>query len=1045
MNAKWRDRFLVASSLGIFAVGILNAQSKPGAAEKVDYNRDVRPIITKCFTCHGPSSDKGAAGLRLDTFKGATLKLSSGQTAIVPGKPKDSELIARINATDDALMPPADTHKTLSKAEKQVLFDWIAQGAEYKEHWAFVKPTRPTPPAVKDKTWAHNDIDKFILAKLEEHHLKPELEADKRTLIRRVTLDITGLPPTPQEVDAFMKDTSKNAYEKLVNRLLKSSRYGERMAMDWMDYSRYADSNGYQADFERFQSRWRDWVINSFNKNMPYDQFTIEQIAGDLLPNATTDQKLATAFNRNHRINTEGGVIAEEWRIENVIDRVETTSAVWLGLTSGCARCHDHKYDPLTQKDFYRLTAFFNNVPESGTGEERPVNHPPLLKATTPEEAATLESLKIQVASLDTKIAERLNANAPKAAEWKLAAPAPTVDKGLASSFIFSPTTSSNYKLEGKTSFDFGRATGSLVLNNGEGFADLGNAGDYESDQPFSYGAWVKADSISGAPFSRMDDMDNYRGWDCFLAEGKVMAHIISKWPENALKITSKPMMPKGQWVHIFLTYDGSKKPSGFKMYMDGKQVETITETDSLKESIRTKVSAKIGRRTTGEYFSGQVDDFSIYNRVLDPKEVETLASANPAARLLTIPADKRTTDQKNLITRLWSTENDPTYADLTKERATVAKKQQDLDASIPNVMVMAEMPKPRDCYVLVRGEYDKHGAKVTAGLPSFLPPMPAGLPNNRLGFAKWVVSADNPLTSRVTVNRLWERFFGQGIVSTVEDFGTRADFPTHPELLDWMATEFIRLKWDLKGFIKEVVMSSTYRQSSNITAAKMAVDPTNKWLSHGPRFRLQGEVIRDQALFAAGLLVDKIGGPSVRPYEPEGIWDETNFYGNLRNYMHDKGEGLYRRSLYTIWKRTAAPPNMLLFDVPSREACRVRRSRTDTPLQALTLMNDETYVEASRVLAQKMIHEGGSSPEARITDGFRRVLSRAPTASEMKLMVANVKKRTEKFRQKPELAKTLINVGDSPVDKKIDQAELAAYTLTASTLLNLDETLTKE
>ncbi len=1035
----------MAGSFSLLTFGILAAQPTQKPVEKLDYNRDVRPIITKCFTCHGPSSEKGAAGLRLDNFTGATMKLASGQQAIVPGKPDQSELIKRINAKDDTLMPPADTHKTLSAADKLVMRQWIAQGAEYKEHWAFVKPVRPTMPTLKNKTWAKNDIDKLVLAKLEVKGLSPEPEADKATLIRRVSLDLTGLPPTPEEVQAFLKDKSPNAYEKVVDRLLASQRYGERMAMDWMDYSRYADSNGYQADFERFQSRWRDWVINAFNKNMPYDEFTVDQIAGDLLPNATTEQKLATAFNRNHRINTEGGVIAEEWRVEGVVDRVETTTAVWLGLTAGCARCHDHKYDPFTQKDFYKFFAYFNNVPESGTGEERPVNHPPLLKATTESEATQLASLRKQVQELDHQMAAKVVTNTPKAADWKIANPVPSIREGLTSDFTFAPGSDSKFKLEGKTSFDSGRASGAIVVDD-KGFADLGNAGaDFDNAKPFSYGAWVKTDMAAGAPFSRMDDNDNYRGWDCFLANGRVMAHLINKWPENALKIISKPMMPLGKWTHIYFTYDGSMKPSGFKMYIDGKPVETDVEVDALKGTLQTNVSTKIGRRTTGEYFKGQVDSFATYNRVLSPKEVEALASVHPAARLVTIPVEKRTAAQASEIARLWSLDNDADYAKMSKDREAASKKQRELDSSIPDVMVMAEMPKPRDCYVLVRGEYDKHGPKVEAGLPSFLPPMPAGQPNNRLGLARWIVSPDNPLTARVTVNRMWDRFFGQGLVETIEDFGTRADYPTNPPLLDYLATEFIRLKWDQKAMMKEIAMSATYRQSSRITPQKLAADPTNKFASRGPRFRLTGEVIRDQALFSAGLLVEKIGGPGVRPYEPDGIWDETNFYGNLRNYKHDTDSGLYRRSLYTIWKRTAAPPNMLLFDVPPRETCRVRRVRTDTPLQALTLLNDETYIEAARVLAQKMIEEGGPTAEGRLTRGFMRVLGRAPTATEMKVMKTALDKRIERFRKNPAAARDLLANGDAKLDAKLDQPVLAAYTITASTLFNLDETLTKE
>ncbi len=1043
MNAKWRKRTLGIGSGVMLGVAALNAQTGKPTAEKIDYNRDVRPIITKCFTCHGPSSETGVAGLRLDTFKTATQTLRSGKRAIVPGNPKASELIERINATDDSLMPPPETHKVLSAEDKQLLSDWIAQGAEYKTHWAFVTPVRPAIPTPKDAAWARNDIDKFILQKLEQHNLKPEAEADRRTLLRRVTLDLTGLPPTAEEVDAFVADKRKDAYERVVDRLLASPRYGERMAMDWMDYARYADSNGYQADFERFQSRWRDWVINAFNKNEPYDQFTVEQIAGDLLPNPTMDQKLATAFNRNHRINTEGGVIVEEWRIETVVDRVETTSAVWLGLTAGCARCHDHKFDPFTQKDFYQMGAYFNNVPESGSGEERPMSHPPTMRAPTPEQSAELSQLQKQIASLTASMDKRLANNARAAANWKIEAAVPVITDGLVARPEFRPD-GKGFQLVGKATYDSGRATGAVVTN-ADSYADLGNVGDFDVDQPFSYGAWIKSDNGMGAPFARMDSGHDYRGWECSLYNGQVQAHLINKWPDNALKITSKMPVPNGKWVHVFFTYDGSHKPAGFKMFLDGKQVETNVENDNLTATIRTTVSTKIGRRTDSDLFSGQVDDFALFSRALKAEEVAKLASTHPAARLVTIPADKRTKEQSAEITRLWSLEHDKTFAQLEHERTPATQRMDALNAAIPEVMVMAEMPKPRDAYVLIRGQYDQHGEKVQAALPSFLPPMPKGAPNNRLGFAKWIVAPENPLTARVTVNRLWERFFGAGIVSTVEDFGTRAEFPTHPELLDYLATEFLRLKWDLKAMIKEMVMSATYRQSSAVSAAKMQADPTNKFLSRGPRFRLTGEVIRDQALFAAGLLKEKIGGPSVRPYQPNGIWDETNFYGNLRNYKADTDGNQYRRSLYTIWKRTAAPPNMLLFDVPSRETCRVHRSRTDTPLQALTLLNDETYIEAARVLAQKMIREGGKTPEERLTFGFRRVLGRSPNANEMKIMTTSLAKRLAKFRAEPDAARDLSMVGDYPIDLGLDKAELAAFTVTASTLLNLDETLNKE
>ncbi len=1029
--------------LGSLAVGMLTPTSKTGVkapVKTVDFNRDIRPILGKCSACHGPASGEGAAGLRLDEFSTATATLGDGKRAIAPGNPEGSELLKRVNAKDATQMPPADSHKVLSAEEKALLKTWIAEGAEFKKHWAFVKPVRPEIPAVKNAKWARNDIDRFILADLEKNGLAPESEATKETLIRRVTLDLTGLPPTPAEVKAFVADTSKGAYEEVVDRLLKSPRYGERMAMDWMDYSRYADSNGYQADFERFQSRWRDWVIDAFNKNEPYDQFTVDQIAGDLLPNPTTDQKLATAFNRNHRINTEGGVIVEEWRIETVIDRVETTTAVWLGLTAGCARCHDHKYDPITQKDFYSLCGYFNNVPESGSGEERPINHPPTMKAPTAAQTAEMTLLSGKEKQLDSWLDARLESHKIEAAAWQLDKPLPAVSDGLVTRAKFGPET----KLEGNAKLESGRATGAVATGE-MGFVDLGNIGDFDRKQSFSYGAWIRSDNGNGAPFAKMDVNNGFRGWEFSLNNGRPQAHIINTWPMNALKIYAKDLVPNKKWMHVLITYDGSSKASGMKMYIDGKAVPTMVEADSLSATIRTTVSAKIGRRTSTETFAGAVDDFVLYNRVLKPDEVATLASTSPAYALLSVPMAQRTSDQIREIAKLWSLEHDAEFRKNYELDAFTKAKREQIDASIPAVMVMQEMAKPRDCFVLIRGQYDKHGDKVTMNVPAFLPKLPAGVPNNRLGLAKWIVSPDNPLTARVTVNRLWERFFGTGIVATSEDFGTRADFPTNPELLDYLATEFVRLKWDLKATMKEMVMSASYRQSSHVSEAKLQKDPLNKLISRGPRFRLPGEVIRDSALFCSGLLVERLGGPSVRPYMPPGIWDETNVYGNLRNYKHDMGDGLYRRSLYTIWKRTAAPPNMLLFDVPSREACRVRRARTDTPLQALTLMNDETYVEASRVLGQKMIREGGPSVESRLTYGFWRVLGRAPRPDELKLMSSAVRKRLVRFGADTEAAKVLIAVGEAPLDKTLKPAELATYMLAASTMMNLDEAITKE
>src|SRR5579884_2551013 len=1040
--------------LGLAAADQGHAGKKPGGPGKIDFNRDIRPILSeKCFHCHGSDEKARQAGLRLDRRAGATMRLPDGHRAIVPGKPQASELLTRINADPPFRMPPVNSQKTLTASEKQLLREWIAQGAEYKEHWAFVKPVRAPLPKVYLKSWPRNGIDFFILAKLEEEGLHPSPPADRATLIRRVSLDLTGLPPTPQEVDAFLRDTSPNAYEKVVDRLLASPRYGEHMAASWLDCARYADSNGYQADYERFQWPWRDWVIDAYNRNLPYDRFAVEQIAGDLLPNATLEEKIATGFNRNHRINTEGGVIPEEWRVETVVDRVETTSAVFLGLTMGCARCHEHKYDPITHKEFYKFFAFFNNVPETGTGEERPINHPPFIAAPSPEQQTRLASLDTQLKTLQTQVDARAAANADASSRWVLAelkGEDASLQQGivaryrLAAAPVVALGTAPMPHLTGSVGAETGRATGAAVTD-GKSYVDLGAVGDFDTHDAFSYGAWVYPTSGNGSPLSKMDAGADYRGWDIFLSGGRPAVHIIHKWPENALKINAKDTIPNGQWTHIFVTYDGSAKPEGLKLYLNGKPEPFDVEVNALSDTIRTPVSAKVGTRTGADGFMGKVDDVAIYRRVLTPLEVTHLADADPARTLLAIAPEKRTPEQRQEVTRLWSLRYDADYKRLTAARDAVTQERDRFNAQIPTVMVMAEMPKPRDCFELLRGQYDKHGATATAGVPAAFPPLPRGAPANRLGLALWIVDPSNPLTARVAVNRFWEKFFGTGIVATTEDFGTRAEFPSHPELLDWLATEFVRLHWDMKALQKEIVMSATYRQSSRVTPELLRRDPNNRLLARGPRFRLPAEVIRDQALAISGLLVEKIGGPSVRPYQPDGIWDETNVYGNLRNYKHDMGEGLYRRSLYTIWKRTAAPPNMTLFDVPARETCRVRRARTNTPLQALVLLNDTTYVEAARVLAQRMLKEGGATPEARIAYAFRRALCRRPTPQETQVLAAGLKKRLAHYRADRDAALKLVSVGDSPRDPKLDVSELAAYTITASVILNMDETITKE
>ena len=629
--------------------GLVGAQQKQASAAKpvlakVEYNRDIRPILSaKCFSCHGQDPKQVQAGLRLDLRDSALGKLGSGKFAIVPGKPAASELIDRVMRKSGPLqMPPASSHKVLSEEERLLLQRWIAQGAEYKPHWAFVPPVRPVLPTVKAKAWPRNPIDSFVLAKLEQNGLHPAPYADRVTLLRRVSLDLTGIPPTPEEIDAFVHDTSPKAYEKVVDRLLASPRYGERMAMGWLDGARYADSNGFQADYERYQWRWRDWVIDAFNKNMPYDEFTVEQIAGDMLPNATMDQKLATGFNRNHRINTEGGVIPEEWRVETVIDRVETTSQVWLGLTTGCARCHDHKYDPISQKEFYQFYAFFNNVPESGTGVEAAVNHPPIMRAPTAEQQQKLAAFEAQIKALDTQAGTRLGSNRQAADAWKLdtSVDADAVyNSGLVARYALGTTPVASMgsvpkpKAVGTLSADAGRATGGVALD-GKSFIDLGNVGDFDRTSAFSYGAWVNPANGNGAVYSHMDSPSaGYRGYDLYLIGGRPAIHIISHWPDNALKVNAKQTLPNNQWSHLFVTYDGSAKPEGVKVYINGKPVGTDTEVNALTGTLRSQATAKIGTRTENGPFTGKVDDLTLFERVLTPAEVAKLATRRPHGR----------------------------------------------------------------------------------------------------------------------------------------------------------------------------------------------------------------------------------------------------------------------------------------------------------------------------------------------------------------------------------------------------------------------------
>ncbi len=1026
----------------------------------VDFDHDVRPILSEnCFTCHGFDGNKRMAGLRLDREEGAYQKLDSGETAVVPGDVKHSALAVRVMATDALQMPPVSSNKTLTKAQIATLRTWIAQGGKYAKHWAYMTPTRPALPAVKNAAWPKNPIDRFILARLEKAKLAPSPEADRATLLRRASLDLTGLPPTPAEVSAFVADKTPGAYERQVDRLLAGPHYGERMAQSWLDLSRYADTHGFHIDSQRDMWKWREWVINAYNTNLPYDQFTVQQLAGDLLPKATLSQKVASGFNRNHPINFEGGAIPEEYAAAYIFDRIDTTATTFMGMTMRCAQCHDHKYDPITQKDFYRFYAYFHNVPEIGLDGQKG-NAVPFLKVPSPEQEASLIEAASKITGLENARKNRQAEASPTLAEWIKTASAnadkaPAVTAGLAARYALDENAGTETRdtsgkitnaalIKGKADWKPGKIGNALNFDGGTS-VEIGNALKWERGDKFSYGAWVYPTSMDAmAVLSRMNDDDSFRGYDLYLSGGKAFVHLIHKWDTNAIRVNTKNAFEINQWHHLFVTYDGSSKAKGVHIYLDGKPAELDITHDALTDTIQTTVPTVIGRRANSASFKGLIDDVRAYDRELTTGEVAALAGEDGIRQILLTSEATRTDAQKAQLSAYYWDNVDATYKTLTTELADWKKKQAEVDAQVPNTMVMQEMDKPRDTFVLIRGQYDKPGEKITAGLPGFLPKL-GDYPANRLGLAQWLVNPNHPLTSRVAVNRYWQMLFGIGLVKTAEDFGTQGERPSHPELLDWMATEFIRTGWDVKGMMRLIVTSATYRQVSRTTPALRERDPENRLLARGPRFRLSAESIRDQALDVSGLLVPTIGGPSVKPYQPAGLWEDIAFGGNFsaQTYQQDHGDNLYRRGMYTFWKRTCPPPSLQTFDAPEREFCMVRRSTTNTPLQALALMNDPTFVEASRKLAERLLTEGGSTTAARLNLAYRLCVARPAAPQEIKILSGLLSDQLIRFRKDATLADKLLAVGESKRSATLDKNELAAWTLIASTVLNLDETIT--
>jgi hypothetical protein len=1052
-------------ALLLLALALAQLPSRAATATgKIEYNRDIRPILSEnCFGCHGPDSASRKAGLRLDKFDEAIAPRKENKFAISPGKPEQSELVRRINATDpDDIMPPAKTHKTLTAGEKKTLKLWIADGAKYEAHWSLIPPQRTAVPKVHDRRWVRNPIDGFILARLEQEGLKPAPEADRRTLARRVTLDLTGLPPTPEEVEAFVKDTSSNAYEKLVDHLLASPHYGEHRARYWLDAARYADSNGIHFDNYREMWSYRDWVIKAFNRNEHFDQFTIDQLAGDLIPGHDLDEEVASGFNRCHITTNEGGAIDDEYYVLYARDRTEATGQTWLGMTVGCAVCHDHKFDPLSQKEFYSLSAFFNNTTQKAM-DGNVQNTPPVVVVPMEQDRAKWESLSPRIDAAKAKVDERrLSATNDFQAWLSNATPAiftsrlPKDEPVLHALLGDNKTQSVNVTIRGEARtitlatnahWGGGFLAAKAYTSDAKTTPVIDDAGDFDKGQSFSYGAWVYlTKGRDGSIFARMDDQHDYRGWDLWLEGGKPGTHIINKWPEDALKVVGNKAIENKRWTHVCVTYDGSAKAGGVKVYMDGELQGTSVQADKLQNTIKTTVPFKIGQRHTSSALdSAGIQDVRIYDRVLKPEEVKSLATDTRMAYLLTKKKDKKAGKETEELFTGYLKDFDQPYQDLSKAKAALDREGDEIKARATVALVMHEKPEPASAFVLSRGEYDKHKEKVEPGTPKALPAMPADFPRNRLGFAKWLLLPEHPLTARVNVNRFWQEIYGVGIVRTTGDFGVTGELPSNQELLDWLAVEFRESGWDMKHMFKLMVMSSTYRQAATVTPEKLAKDPSNRLLSRGPRFRMDGEMVRDYALSASGLLVPKIGGPSVKPYQPDGVWEAVAMIGsNTRDYKRDSGEALYRRSLYTFWKRAAPPASMEIFNAPSRETCTVRRERTDTPLQALVTMDDPQFVEAARNLAQHALKDCGAQDEARLDFMAERLLARPLKPQELKVVSSGLKDLLDHYKSDPKDAEALITVGESKADAALDRPTLAAYTMVANELMNMDEVLNK-
>ena len=1074
------DRFMLSKILYALLINLslLLAPLPASAAvfesksEPVDFNRDIRPLMSDtCFKCHGFDEKTRKGKLRLDLREEALKAGTSGKIAIVPGKPDKSEIITRLFTKDaDDQMPPGNSHKTITPAQKELFRRWVSEGAKYAGHWAFESVVPPTVPKLDPKmiskavisakspepliTAAPNSIDAFLAALLEKENLKLAPEASRELLFRRVTLALTGLPPTLAEVDAYLADKSPRAYENVVDRLLASPHYGERVAVPWLDLARHSDSAGYHNDSLRETWLWRDWVVKAFNENKPFNKFTIEQLAGDLLPNATLDQKIASGFMRNVMTSDEGGIIDAEYLNIYLVDRVSTLGTTWFGMSIACAQCHDHKYDPVTTREFYSLYAFFHNVPEKGKDGTRTLNPEPRMSAPSPEQQKELANLAAKITAADQLVKDLEGKFDAAQLAWETKVTTDASARSIAGPYDQFPLNTNAHgvthdgkeiagKLSGETSFIDG-AEGQSLKFEGKGHADLGARYDFDKADKFSVGLWVRvANKPSGAPIGKMENEPNHRGWDIEFHAGKASVHLIHKWPDDAIHVQTEKDLPFDTFQHLAFTYDGSGKAAGVKLFVNGQPVATKAVKDKLSGTIKTTAPFAIGQRGGGgSPFTGRVDELHIFARTLTEKEVATVASG-PTLALATIEKSKRTKEQADKLQKFFRETQAADYFAAKKSAEDARKAKTAFDKLIPTVMVMAEMEKPRDTFIKVRGAYDKNGDKVEAAFPAFLP-KPATTSTNRLtrlDLANWLASPQHPLTARVAVNRFWAMLFGTGLVKTVNDFGSQGEWPSHPDLLNWLAADFSR-DWDVKRTLKQMVMSHAFRQSAAVTPALLAKDTENRLLARGPRSRLDAEFVRDNALAIAGLLNPKLGGKPVFPYQPPGIWEVNELAGG--GWKHQRDDSQYRRALYIYHRRSTPYPSLLTFDAPNREVCAAGRPRTSTPLQSLVLMNDPVYVEAARAFAARVLKEGGADDIAKLNYAWRLALARNLSSTEQAVLEKTLAKQRELFTAEKSAAESLLKVGDFKNPDGANAAELAAWTVVANVILNLNETISQ-